>query len=580
MEQLLIPYQATEAIPAKAVVVFAPHPDDEIFGCGGTLARHAAAGVPVHPIIVTDGAFSASAEERQDIVATREAESLAAAAALGIPPPAFWRMPDRGLQYGEVLIERLVEAIRKHGADLVYAPSLHEAHPDHRVLAMAAVEAVRRIGTAVRLAMYEIGVPLRPNALVDITSLLERKRTAMRCFASQLEKQRYDEQIEALNRYRAYTLPPECTAAEAFTLVDAAAIAAHHLDLFASEYQRQHGLGLPMDGERDFPLVSVIIRSMDRPTLAEALDSLALQTYANIEVLVVNAKGGNHSGLGEQCGRLPLRLLNRSGQPLDRSAAANAGLDAVRGAYFAFLDDDDTLDPDHFAKLVAAARPLQEATVVYAGVRSLDRNAHAETTPHIFADRWEDGKLLAGNFIPIHAALVPTGLLAKGLRFDTGLRVYEDWDFWLQVSQHARFALSPDVTATYYLDGGSGVNPHSVDPAVMRQATLAIYAKWLPRLDTDGLWLLTRLYHDRNASLHGCYGRVGTLEYEAADLREKLAVANYDLNDARNELGMVRDELSAFRAMLDSIYNSYSWRITAPLRALTNLLRRAPPSSP
>lgn len=578
-EEQLIPYSALRCLDARSVLVLAPHPDDEVFGCGGAVARHAAAGVPVHVVVLTDGGFNIAAAEHAAFVLTRETESRAAATVLGIAPPEFWRLPDRGLRYHEPLIERLVGLIRARDVDLVYAPSIHEAHPDHRVLALAVVEALRRIGAGVRLAMYEVGVPLQPNVLVDIGDLQEVKRAAMRCFVSQLARQRYDEQIEALNRYRAYTLPPECAAAEAYMLVSGEQIAAHHLGLFASAYQRLQRLGLPVDGKRDLPLVSVIVRSMDRPTLVEALDSLALQTYPNLEVLIVNAKGGVHGALEEGGRRLALRLINQDGAPLDRSTAANAGLDAIGGEYFAFLDDDDTLDPDHFTRLVATARAQSETAVVYAGVRNLDRNAPVSAAPGIFAEHWEAGKLLAGNFIPIHAPLVPTPLLAKGVRFDPDLAVYEDWDFWLQLAEHAPFVLSEGVTATYFLAGGSGVNPYSVDPELMRRATLALYAKWLPRLGAEALWQVSRLYHARNLALHNSYARVGTLEQEAANLREQLAIAHYDLADLKE----VRRNLEAHNAdllgQLDSLYNSRSWRLTEPLRALTRLLRRSPPTS-
>lgn len=578
-EQAFIPYQAQRNIPAGKVLVLAPHPDDEVFGCGGTLALHAADGIAVAVAILTDGAYAAADDARDSIVAVRAAESRAAAAALGLQTPEFWSLPDRGLRYNEPLIERIVASIRSHGADLVYAPSLREAHPDHRVLAMAAVEAIRRIGAGVRLAMYEVGIPLAPNVLVDITPVLERKRAAMQCFTSQLAGQRYDEQIEALNRYRAYTLPPACAAAEAFTLVDAETAAARHLELFVSEYQRQRRLGQPADGASDLPLVSVVVRSMDRPTLAEALDSLALQTYPNLEVLVVNAKGGMHRDLGDGCGRFALRILNQSGPALERSAAGNAGLDAVGGEFFAFLDDDDTLDPDHFARLVATARAQPEPAVVYAGVRSLDRNAPTAAAPHVFAEPWEDGKLLAGNFIPIHAPLVPASLLAKGVRFDPNLQVYEDWDFWLQAAEHLPFVLGEGVTATYFLAGGSGVNPHSVDPDLMRRATLALYAKWLPRLGAEALWQVSRLYHARNLALHASHTRAGALEREAAELREQLAVAHYDLTDLKEVCKTLEATKAALQDQLDSLYNSRSWRLTAPLRALTGLLRRSPPTS-
>ena len=73
------------------------------------------------------------------------------------------------------------------------------------------------------------------------------------------------------------------------------------------------------------PDVSVIVRSMARPTLGAALASLADQR-GPIEVLVVAAAGPTHPGLDDRCGTHALRLV-RTESPLSRSAAANAGLD-------------------------------------------------------------------------------------------------------------------------------------------------------------------------------------------------------------------------------------------------------------
>ena len=54
-EHDILPYHASPLPEASAVVVFAPHPDDEVFGCGGALALHARAGVSVHVVLLTEG---------------------------------------------------------------------------------------------------------------------------------------------------------------------------------------------------------------------------------------------------------------------------------------------------------------------------------------------------------------------------------------------------------------------------------------------------------------------------------------------------------------------------------------------
>lgn len=214
LESDLIPYSASLCLPAQAVLVLAPHPDDEVFGCGGAIASHVRAGIAVQVLVLTDGALYGDA-------ATRQRESMAAAKILGYGEPEFWNIPDRGLHYADALVQRIADTVVKAGVDLVYAPSPWEIHPDHQQAQLLALEAVRRSGPGVRLAFYEIGAPLRPNLLLDITALLDTKEAAMRCFASQLQQQNYLLHIQALNRYRTYTLPAQVLAAEAYWQVSA-----------------------------------------------------------------------------------------------------------------------------------------------------------------------------------------------------------------------------------------------------------------------------------------------------------------------------------------------------------------------
>lgn len=210
-ESDLVPYDACSVLPAQAVLVLAPHPDDEVFGCGGAIARHVGAGVSVNVVVLTDGALYGDATMRQ-------LECKAAAKVLGYGTPEFWNYPDRGLLYSDALLHQLVEKIAQTGADLVYAPSPWEVHPDHRQTYMLSVAAVGRSTSGVRLALYEVAAPLRPNLLLDITDLVEIKSAAMHCFESQLKQQDYAAHMQALNRYRTYTLGPGVLAAEAYWL--------------------------------------------------------------------------------------------------------------------------------------------------------------------------------------------------------------------------------------------------------------------------------------------------------------------------------------------------------------------------
>ncbi|MDD5562837.1 MAG: PIG-L family deacetylase [Thermoanaerobaculaceae bacterium] len=224
VESDLIPYAASVP-PGSRWLVLAPHPDDEVFGVGATVALAVARGVEVRVVIATDGGAQGEPAER-------EGAAAAAAAALGVPPPEFWRLADRSLhQAGAALRRRLAEAFARLVPDVVFVPSPVELHPDHRALALAVQRAVRAAtlgGLRERpprwVAAYEVSAPLAPNFLVAADGGWEAKRRAGACYAAQLAFRRYGEVAEALAVLRALTLDG-ATRAEALHLLPARRVA-------------------------------------------------------------------------------------------------------------------------------------------------------------------------------------------------------------------------------------------------------------------------------------------------------------------------------------------------------------------
>ena len=587
MENLLVPYQSVLSIDASRVLVLAPHPDDEVFGCGGAILSHVKAGVPLRVIIMTDGGHSPYADEsRQDYVAKRQAECRAAAVLLGYEDIVFRNHADRSLAYGERLVAEILTDLAATGADLVYAPSVMEMHPDHRALGMATIEAVRRYGQGVRLALYEIGIPLpSPNLLLDISAFTAAKRAAMECFVSQNAGQRYDLDIAALNRYRTYTLPPAVTAAEAYILTSAEALAKDPFKLYQSEYARQKELGLTLDS-RDVPLVSVIIRSMDRPTLDDALDSVALQTYPNIEVVVVNARGTEHKPLEAWCGRFPLRLVSEEGA-LRRGRAANVGMQNAQGTYLIFLDDDDLFLPEHIAKLTLAL-PDDTARAAYTGVSLLGRDGE---TLSVLDEEWDAARLRGANFLPIHAVLFERSLLDQGCCFSESLDCLEDWEFWLQVSQHTAMLHVPGVSAVYRIALGSSALSQDADAEKHIVNRAAIFEAWLPRF-TSREWVqsiywfeverdhFSKLALDRLDEIQ----RTGTMLLETKqqldETQGKLDETQGKLLDSSRHIDRLEhavregtEHAAGLQQTVEALVNSTSWKVTAPLRFVSRLLQ-------
>jgi len=529
VESDLIPYSAAETIVAHSVVVLAPHPDDEVFGCGGAIAAHAHLGVPVHVVILTNGAGAGDPELRAQ-------ESQSAAAMLGCTTPEFWGAADRALFCNEALQQRLLDTLQRHNADLLYAPSPWEVHPDHRQACVMAMQVVQHLGGRVRLAFYEIGVPLRPNVLLDITPHMSAKRAAMQCFTSQLNRQDYARQIEALNTYRTYTLPKHVLAAEAYWVVSAGQLTsgevAGQLQLVSSEVDGE--VKAPSVGS---PLVSILIRSVGRHHLARALDSVATQTYPRIEVFVV-AASTEHPPVPKFCGPFEVHL-HQTQEPLPRSKAANKALDAARGDLLLLLDDDDWLMPDHVARLVSALQAHPSALAAYAGVVLVDDGGRP--LGQVFDLPFDRTQMQAGNLMPIHAVLFNRALLSKGCRFDEALDRYEDWDFWLQVVKHTTMVHVPGISAAYVVHPSSGVHE---DAGPRSAHTQHIYAKHSPHW-SEAEWAALM---ERN------WAYPELARQHDADQQAQLALAA--LQTAHAELNR----------QLTAMTESRSWRITAPLR--------------
>lgn len=214
-ESDLVPYERGTVPSARRVLIVAPHPDDEVFGCGGIGRLHVLQGVQVDVLVATDGNGAGDPTVRQ-------AESREACALLGYSPPRFLGEVDGTLGRDPCAIDRVSQALvarwRHQPYDWIYAPSPWEIHPDHRACAVAvgrAVMALRNASEPPRWAAYEVGAPLWPNRLIDISRVWPDKQAAMACYPSQAAFQDYVGHIGALNRYRTYTLGPGCEAAEA-----------------------------------------------------------------------------------------------------------------------------------------------------------------------------------------------------------------------------------------------------------------------------------------------------------------------------------------------------------------------------
>jgi N-acetylglucosamine malate deacetylase 1 len=212
---------ALEWQPAnERVMELAPHMDDEVIGCGGTLARHVASGAEVTVVFLTDGRRGGKADAGQSTVsATRKREAQLALRELGITRIVFLDGEDGRLGATPVLGKALRAALAEARPQILYLPFFLEEHPDHRAASALLADAVSGTGLTFRCHGYEVWTPLFPNCFVRIDAAVEAKRRALGHYQSQLAEADYLHTGLGLNAYRSSALLESCRYAEAFYAV-------------------------------------------------------------------------------------------------------------------------------------------------------------------------------------------------------------------------------------------------------------------------------------------------------------------------------------------------------------------------
>jgi LmbE family N-acetylglucosaminyl deacetylase len=206
----------------ERVVVLAPHMDDGVIGCGGTLARHVARGADVTVVFLTDGrkgGTPSAADRAQGLPMTtiRKREAQQALAVLGIEKFEFLDAEDGHLGADPRTSARLRELLLRVRPQLVYLPFFLEQHPDHEAASPLLAGAVQGTDLEFRCLSYEVWTPLFPNCFVRIDATLDLKRRALEQYHSQLADADYLHTSLGLSAYRSNAfLERDCRFAEAF----------------------------------------------------------------------------------------------------------------------------------------------------------------------------------------------------------------------------------------------------------------------------------------------------------------------------------------------------------------------------
>jgi LmbE family N-acetylglucosaminyl deacetylase/GT2 family glycosyltransferase len=481
VEHGLIPFEPTE-LRGETLLVLAPHPDDEVIGCGGVVALHARENRRIHIVIVTDGRASTPDADPAELVERRRRESMAGLAEIGVHEAEFLNLPDRQLDSSPELLGSLLrEVLLRTAPDLVILPSPVEIHPDHRALAMAFIELIQADASltgalaVARIAFMEISQPIRPNALVDITEVAELKESAIGQHESQSHLRDYSWYARGLNQYRTMTLDEPCLFAEAYWVTDAQYLRSTPLSAIEAAVRGNSTISVEAE-----PLpVTVIVRTKDRPALLRQAIASIRSSSASAAIVLVNDGGKN---IGDAAGENVTVVEHQTSR--GRSEAMNSGVAKAATEWIAFLDDDDLFYPEHLPTLFTAAAS-RDALGWYTDAVSAVYETGEDGAPVVrqrlrsYAADFDRALLAVDNFIPLPTLLIrKSDFLAAG-GFDAAFDLFEDWDFLLRLSERGELIRIPKVTCEirHFEGSGSAMLENPSRSEGYRRAKLQVWKK-------------------------------------------------------------------------------------------------------
>jgi len=202
---------------AQRVLVVAAHPDDEVLGCGGTIARHVRNGDIVHIAILGEGVTSRrkqrDAKADAAALAALRADIRKAARCLGSPGFTLHDFPDN--RFDTVPLLEIVKAVEREKSraapDIVYTHFPDDLNIDHRIVADAVQTAFRPMPGERRVSIMAFEVPssteyqsllkgsgFRPNVYVDISDTLVAKCKAMAAYRGEVRDYPHPRSPQAL----------------------------------------------------------------------------------------------------------------------------------------------------------------------------------------------------------------------------------------------------------------------------------------------------------------------------------------------------------------------------------------------
>ena len=207
---------------SRVVLVVAAHADDEVLGCGGSIARHVALGDIVHVVFMADGVSSRSQSTEKQL-ALRNEGAEKASGLLGVTTTTYLALPDNRMDSLPLIdiVQSLEKIIAKIQPEVVYTHHYGDLNVDHRLTHQAVMTSCRpQPGSCIReILAFEVlsstewqspGLtPFVPNVFIDVSDYLDKKMEALTAYDLEMKKaphSRSRDNVVHLARYRGHSV--------------------------------------------------------------------------------------------------------------------------------------------------------------------------------------------------------------------------------------------------------------------------------------------------------------------------------------------------------------------------------------
>ena len=196
----------------KQILIVAAHPDDEVLGCGGAIARHVKEGDSAHVLFLGDGVSSRS-NSNNKLISARKESAVKACEVLGAAVVGFEKFPDNMFDSVPLLdIVRVVESAKKEiNPQIIYTHHGGDLNIDHRITCQAVLTAFRpqpneeffeirafETNSSTEWSSSAIMPQFVPDTFVDISQYLDKLLNAYACYADEIREEPHARSLEAL----------------------------------------------------------------------------------------------------------------------------------------------------------------------------------------------------------------------------------------------------------------------------------------------------------------------------------------------------------------------------------------------